>query len=178
MSTNKAQAVTARLTDTSKYTGSHKERFDEKGNGKGIHGRKDVVEFTGSTVSANRDPVSKASRESLNGSERKPVVSQPLGKEKFGVQAEKPKSILLFRNGDKNFGGHKVLLKTFRNIDQLLANATDNVKLTTGPCKKIYKSDLKTIVKSLDEFEDGECYLCCSGEQPNKERLSPKFIQK
>lgn len=30
-----------RLTDTSKYTGSHKERFDESGKGKGLEGRKD-----------------------------------------------------------------------------------------------------------------------------------------
>lgn len=30
-----------RLTDTSKYTGSHKERFDDSGKGKGLDGRKD-----------------------------------------------------------------------------------------------------------------------------------------
>lgn len=30
-----------RLTDASKYTGSHKERFDESGKGKGIEGRVD-----------------------------------------------------------------------------------------------------------------------------------------
>ena len=36
-----------RLTDTSKYTGSHKERFDEGGRGKGIGGRKDVVDHSG-----------------------------------------------------------------------------------------------------------------------------------
>ena len=28
-----------RMTDTSKYTGSHKERFDESGKGKGLAGR-------------------------------------------------------------------------------------------------------------------------------------------
>ncbi|XP_065065091.1 tubulin polymerization-promoting protein family member 2-like [Rhopilema esculentum] len=33
-----------RLTDTSKYTGSHKERFDESGKGKGLEGRKDFDE--------------------------------------------------------------------------------------------------------------------------------------
>ena len=36
-----------RLTDTSKYTGSHKERFDEEGKGKGIAGRKEVVDDSG-----------------------------------------------------------------------------------------------------------------------------------
>ncbi|KAI0228059.1 Tubulin polymerization-promoting protein family member 2 [Lamellibrachia satsuma] len=36
-----------RLTDTSKYTGTHKERFDGTGKGKGIEGRKDVVDASG-----------------------------------------------------------------------------------------------------------------------------------
>ncbi|XP_030059545.1 tubulin polymerization-promoting protein family member 3 [Microcaecilia unicolor] len=36
-----------RLTDTSKYTGSHKERFDESGKGKGKSGRETIVENTG-----------------------------------------------------------------------------------------------------------------------------------
>ena len=36
-----------RLTDTSKYTGSHKERFDESGKGKGIAGRQDQASTDG-----------------------------------------------------------------------------------------------------------------------------------
>ncbi|XP_008582334.1 PREDICTED: tubulin polymerization-promoting protein family member 2 [Galeopterus variegatus] len=36
-----------RLTDTSKYTGSHKERFDESGKGKGIAGREEVTDNSG-----------------------------------------------------------------------------------------------------------------------------------
>lgn len=36
-----------RLTDASKYTGSHKQRFDETGKGKGIAGRKDLVDKSG-----------------------------------------------------------------------------------------------------------------------------------
>nr|XP_033779330.1 tubulin polymerization-promoting protein family member 3-like [Geotrypetes seraphini]XP_033779331.1 tubulin polymerization-promoting protein family member 3-like [Geotrypetes seraphini]XP_033779332.1 tubulin polymerization-promoting protein family member 3-like [Geotrypetes seraphini]XP_033779333.1 tubulin polymerization-promoting protein family member 3-like [Geotrypetes seraphini] len=45
----KAVAVGAvdRLTDTSKYTGSHKERFDESGKGKGISGREEMASNTG-----------------------------------------------------------------------------------------------------------------------------------
>ncbi|KAI6178257.1 P25-alpha [Aphelenchoides besseyi] len=39
--------VYERLTDTKKYTGSHKERFDESGKGKGKAGRVDIVENTG-----------------------------------------------------------------------------------------------------------------------------------
>lgn len=36
-----------RLTDTTKYTGSHKERFQEDGKGKGIEGRKDLPDSSG-----------------------------------------------------------------------------------------------------------------------------------
>lgn len=36
-----------RLTDAAKYTGAHKERFDDEGKGKGIAGRKDVVDDSG-----------------------------------------------------------------------------------------------------------------------------------
>lgn len=36
-----------RLTDTSTYTGSHKERFDESGRGRGREGREDVVKDSG-----------------------------------------------------------------------------------------------------------------------------------
>jgi hypothetical protein len=58
----------------------------------------------------------------------------------------------------------------------LLLHATNNVRLTTGPVKKIYKSDLKTLIKKLEEFEDGQVYLCCSGEQPAAaERLPAAF---
>ncbi|XP_051567080.1 tubulin polymerization-promoting protein family member 3-like isoform X2 [Myxocyprinus asiaticus] len=40
-------ATVDRLTDTSKYTGSHKERFNESGKGKGKSGREEIVEHTG-----------------------------------------------------------------------------------------------------------------------------------
>ena len=36
-----------RMTDTSKYTGSHKERFDDSGKGKGAEGRVDAADNSG-----------------------------------------------------------------------------------------------------------------------------------
>ncbi|KAM6941424.1 tubulin polymerization-promoting protein family member 2 [Lycodopsis pacificus] len=42
----KAAAVD-RLTDTTKYTGAHKERFDESGKGKGKVGREDLPDSSG-----------------------------------------------------------------------------------------------------------------------------------
>ncbi|XP_026548007.1 tubulin polymerization-promoting protein family member 3-like [Notechis scutatus] len=49
----KAKSVGAveRLTDTSKYTGSHKERFDETGKGKGKSGREYIVDNSGYVAS-------------------------------------------------------------------------------------------------------------------------------
>ncbi|KAG8041025.1 hypothetical protein G9C98_002013, partial [Cotesia typhae] len=43
----RASSTVDRLTDVSKYTGSHKQRFDESGKGKGISGRKDVPDSSG-----------------------------------------------------------------------------------------------------------------------------------
>ncbi|XP_051234165.1 tubulin polymerization-promoting protein family member 3 isoform X1 [Dicentrarchus labrax] len=40
-------AAVDRLTDASRYTGSHKERFDQSGKGKGREGREELVENTG-----------------------------------------------------------------------------------------------------------------------------------
>lgn len=45
--TSAKSAIVDRLTDTSKYTGSHKERFDKEGKGKGIAGRADTQENSG-----------------------------------------------------------------------------------------------------------------------------------
>ncbi|XP_058495591.1 tubulin polymerization-promoting protein family member 2 [Solea solea] len=46
----KAAAVD-RLTDTSKYTGAHKERFDESGKGKGKSGREEIPDASGYVAS-------------------------------------------------------------------------------------------------------------------------------
>ncbi|KAG5679410.1 hypothetical protein PVAND_008977 [Polypedilum vanderplanki] len=54
----KAAETVARLTDTSKYTGSHKQRFDETGKGKGIAGRKDVPSVTNYSRSRSKFKVS------------------------------------------------------------------------------------------------------------------------
>ncbi|XP_063983930.1 tubulin polymerization-promoting protein homolog isoform X2 [Diachasmimorpha longicaudata] len=43
----KAASAVDRLTDVTKYTGSHKQRFDETGKGKGIAGRKDIPDASG-----------------------------------------------------------------------------------------------------------------------------------
>lgn len=59
--TGKAASTVDRLTDVSKYTGSHKQRFDGTGKGKGIAGRKDVTDTSGYVQGyQNKDTYSKA----------------------------------------------------------------------------------------------------------------------
>lgn len=43
----KVSATVDRLTDTTRYTGAHKQRFDQAGRGKGLAGRKDVPDTAG-----------------------------------------------------------------------------------------------------------------------------------
>ncbi|KAK9502797.1 hypothetical protein O3M35_011502 [Rhynocoris fuscipes] len=57
---SKVPGAVERLTDTSKYTGSHKQRFDDSGKGKGIAGRKDLVDKSGYVTGyANKDTYAK-----------------------------------------------------------------------------------------------------------------------
>ncbi|OUM56847.1 hypothetical protein PIROE2DRAFT_18372, partial [Piromyces sp. E2] len=49
------QSVTERLTDPSKYTGSHKERFDANGKGRGLAGRENLCINDGNTSSHSRN---------------------------------------------------------------------------------------------------------------------------
>ncbi|KAG5871675.1 hypothetical protein JTB14_007358 [Gonioctena quinquepunctata] len=43
----KATSTVDRLTDASKFTGTHKQRFDDSGKGKGIAGRKEILDDSG-----------------------------------------------------------------------------------------------------------------------------------
>nr|XP_034179477.1 tubulin polymerization-promoting protein homolog [Osmia lignaria]XP_034179478.1 tubulin polymerization-promoting protein homolog [Osmia lignaria]XP_034179479.1 tubulin polymerization-promoting protein homolog [Osmia lignaria]XP_034179480.1 tubulin polymerization-promoting protein homolog [Osmia lignaria]XP_034179481.1 tubulin polymerization-promoting protein homolog [Osmia lignaria] len=57
----KAASTVDRLTDVSKYTGSHKQRFDQTGKGKGIAGRKDLPDQSGYVQGyQNKDTYNKA----------------------------------------------------------------------------------------------------------------------
>ncbi|CAD1475874.1 unnamed protein product, partial [Heterotrigona itama] len=59
--TGKAASTVDRLTDVSKYTGSHKQRFDESGKGRGIAGRKDLADQSGYVQGyQNKDTYNKA----------------------------------------------------------------------------------------------------------------------
>ena len=130
------------------------------------------MQYTGSTSSSTRDfAVDKDGPK-----EKKTVVKGQLGKQKFGVQATKPRVIQVFRNGDKHHKGEQVTIKaTFRTYQQLIDEFTKVVRLTTGPVKKVVKADCKTLVKTLDDFEDGGKYLCCGAEKIDMAKLPGAF---
>uniref|UniRef100_A0A0G4HL52 Doublecortin domain-containing protein n=1 Tax=Chromera velia CCMP2878 TaxID=1169474 RepID=A0A0G4HL52_9ALVE len=171
-------ATLARLTDTSKYTGAHKQRFDEDGKGRGLAGRENVTHHDGSTESAVRShAIEKTVDEKAH---KKSVVKGPLGQQKFGTQADTPISFMIYKNGDKNHKGHKVLLKKhFRNMQQLTDECNKHAAPLTGPIRRFYRPDLKTWVKDLTEFEDGGKYLCVAGENPKDdiEKIPPGFFE-
>lgn len=52
-------AAVDRLTDSKRYTGSHKERFDDAGKGKGGEGRKENVDASGYVTGFKKDEVAK-----------------------------------------------------------------------------------------------------------------------
>jgi hypothetical protein len=165
---SKADSIVARLTDTSKYTGAHKQRFNEDGSGRGLAGRSNLVNYTGST---NADEIVSSA---AKGGKKKPVVKAGLGKQKYGVQAVKVPFIKLFRNGDKHHKGEMFKVK-FNTFDQMKVAATNSVQLVTGAVQKFYKVDLRTRVTKLEDFEDGQSYLCCGGEKPKKDSVSPQL---
>jgi len=160
---SKADAITKRLTDPKLYTGTHVNRFDDDGKGKGLAGRKELVNYTGSTNAKAIDQTPVA--------QHKPVVQPGLGQQKYGVQAAKSITVVLFRNGDKHHAGEKIMIKGFKSFDQFLDKASQQVKLPTGAVRKVYKNDLRHQIKSLDDLEDGGRYLACGGEKPIESAL-------
>jgi len=158
--TAKANDIVARLTDTSKYTGAHKHRFDEEGKGRGLAGRVNLVEFKGNTNTGIVESTVDKSKP------KKPVVQGPLGTQKFGTQATKAPTVTFFRNGDKHHKGEIYTVKLVKTMEQLYDKASNLVKLPTGAVRKIYKAPGKVSVKSLDDLVDGGKYLCCGGEKP------------
>eukprot|EP01067_Filipodium_phascolosomae_P000062 Filipodium_phascolosomae@DN1046_c0_g1_i1.p1 len=164
-----------RLTDASKYGGAHKERFGEDGKGKGMAGRENVVNYTGDTQADVRDSHVK---DTVGDRQHKDVVSGPLGKQKFGTQADTPISIWVYRNGDKHHAGNKIMVKkTINTMDKLITEVQKVCPSPTGAVKKLYNSDLKTTVKSLEDLTDGTKYLVCGGEKPTgKEKINPAFF--
>mmetsp|Transcript_55622 Transcript_55622/g.77120 ORF Transcript_55622/g.77120 Transcript_55622/m.77120 type:complete len:305 (-) Transcript_55622:96-1010(-) len=142
--------VVSRLTDPSKYTGSHAERFNADGTGRGKAGREDLIDYDGSTNATQRKTITSQGRGSR-------VVVKKWDGKKFGTQADMPRRIKVFAFGNYNDEGTVVVLNhSVKNIKQVLARVPN---LPTGRPKKIIQQDLRTKVKDLDGFKDGGQYL-------------------
>lgn len=160
----KYNSVFDRLTDTNFYTGIHKERFDDLGNGKGLVRSNETVFCDGYNESCLKNLDSYSSIIKKN---KHPVVKPgTLGIQKYGIQMAAPKYIWIFRNGDKYHNGILFLVKThINNWATLLCEITKVLSPNIGPVRKMYDQNFR-VVKSLNQLVDGAKYLCTSGEPP------------
>uniref|UniRef100_A0A0G4HHD9 Doublecortin domain-containing protein n=1 Tax=Chromera velia CCMP2878 TaxID=1169474 RepID=A0A0G4HHD9_9ALVE len=168
-------SVWERLTDPSRYTGVHRERFDEFGRGRGLAGRENVYYFDGMTESPSR--CHEIYSTVVTQKRKAAVTPGTLGVQKFGTQAVTPKLIWVYRNGDRSHEGHPVYLRnSIKTMEFLYRECTKVACPFTGPVLKIYDQNLKR-VKKLEHFVDGGKYLCCGGELPSLDKLE-KFLSK
>lgn len=126
------------------------------------------------SVGNTNTPVIDGAKQSTN---KKPVVAGALGQQKFGVQAKKAAVVKLYRNGDKHHTGEQftVNTKTITSMTQVYEKVSGLVKIPTGAVRKIWRSNLKSTVKSVDEFEDGQSYICTGAEPVDIDRLPASF---
>lgn len=60
-------------------------------------------------------------------------------------------------------------------MTQVYEKVSSLVRLPTGAVRKIWKASLKGTVKEVNEFEDGQMYICTGAEPVDKERLPAAF---
>jgi len=142
--------IVSRLTDSSKYSGMYKARFDEKDSKGGDAGS---VKKSG-TVSG---------------------VSQ-MEVKKFGTQAAVAKKITIWQNGDKHHKGVVITLsKHISTFQALLEEATKKLTITTGAAAKFWSINKETKkfnkVTKLEDIKDGEHYLVGGAEKIAHDKL-------
>jgi len=163
-----------RLTNPAHFTGCHRERFDEFGNGRGLAGREYVYIYDGLTESPSR---THEVYSSVIRRPKKPIV-QPgtIGMQRFGVQNVTPRLMWLYRNGDKHHEGVPFFVrKHIATMEALYQEATKVVVPICGPIRKLYDQNLRQVCH-LEDIVDGGKYLCCSGEPPTTADRLERFI--
>ncbi|KAF8822485.1 hypothetical protein IE077_003671 [Cardiosporidium cionae] len=187
------RTVFDRLTDTAYFTGVHKERFDEYGNGRGLAGREYLFVHDGLTESPSRthevySSVIKTRTHlqnpniiqyvalSLYAAKKSVVTPGTLGVQKYGVQIAAPKLMWLFRNGDKYHNGVPFFLRAhIQTLNALYYEISKKITPINGSIRKLYDQNLKQISR-LEEIVDGAKYLCSSGEPPAPLAKMEKFL--
>lgn len=163
-----------RLTDSQYYTGTHRERFDELGNGRGIAGRESVYTVDGFTESPSR---SHEVYSSVIKKPRKPVVTPgTLGIQRFGVQIATPRLMWLYRNGDKHDDGTPFFVRSFiKSMEGLYQQISKKITPIAGPVRRIFDQNFR-LITNLEDIVDGAKYLCTSGEPPAPYDRLEKFL--
>lgn len=166
--------VYARLTDPHHFTGIHRFRFDDLGNGRGRAGAHTLVVNDGWTASPSRPQTVYSSAIKTP---RPPVVEPgTLGVQKFGVQITTPKLIWIYRNGDGAHDGAPLLVKNcYKSLQQIYALATKAVSPLGGPCLRLYDQNLHAVTEPR-ELVDGAKYLATSGEPPAPGERLRRFL--
>ncbi|GAW81380.1 apicortin [Plasmodium gonderi] len=163
------KTVFDRLTDANFYTGIHKQKF-EKLNSRIITRKETNCNFDPSNfVRKEKDANEHYACSTLEKNKcfiMPVVIPGTLGMQKYGIQIARPKYIWLFRNGDKNHNGLLFLVKPYiHNWKSLLIEITKVLDPIMGPVRKIYNTNF-SLVKTFAGLNDGEKYLCTSGEPP------------
>ena len=83
--------------------------------------------------------------------------------ENLTIGNAKPKVVLFYKNGDRNFRGYHVTVtpRRFRNFDNLLSELTRVTNLAQG-ARFIFTPSTGKRIETLDELTDGKSYVCGS----------------
>lgn len=172
--------IFSRLTDPSKYTGAHRQRFDESGKGRGKAGRVEN-DKVGDLSQLTRPALHNAGTRRSTGT----TGIDLSGVQKFGTQATKAKTIVVYTNGDVNHKGAKITLtKALNSMEKLLKKFSKDLTIPTGPCLKVYEVIAQTDgnkhkrVTELDNIKDGAIYIACGAEPVNKAKYPKALLQK
>ncbi len=94
---------------------------------------------------------------------RIPRVMEGMGELNVHNSNGSTRTVVFFKNGDRYFQGHQVLLtqRRYRSFDSLLTELTRVTKLPHG-VRFVFTPSSGRRVSSLDQFEDGKSYVCSS----------------
>ena len=80
-----------------------------------------------------------------------------------GDTSSKPKLILVYKNGDRNFRGHQLTItqRRFRNFESLFTELTRVTNLAQG-ARFLFNEHTGTPITSLEQLQDGQSYVASS----------------
>ncbi|GAB66890.1 hypothetical protein PCYB_102400 [Plasmodium cynomolgi strain B] len=183
-----------RLTDENFYTGMYKQKFDTLRSRAASKGTCSNVNLNhlltqgGDSTEQRPPPIWGKEQEQqqekcrtckmCRTSKTCVVTAGTLGVQKYGIQIAPPKNIWLFRNGDEHHNGLLFLVKPHtRNWKSLLSEITKVLDPTIGPVRTIYNANFRQVHR-VEELNDGEKYLCTSGEPPARVDRLTRFLSR